>query len=193
MFLSELLELDSYNKPKLLDEAGLSRISQHVKNKPIGMITAFRGGNTLQKNRALNKNLAADIRSNGFGFVKLIGRYIEDYDEKDKTKGTPVDEASFFVIGNEGQSGQLKGVLKKLGKKYKQDSVFFKSDENDIGVLIGTNTDGWPGMGVVKKVGKFRPQRVGEFYSKMRGKTFTFEVYQEVMNNFSRSNKNREQ
>jgi hypothetical protein len=180
--MSDVLELDQYNNPNQLNEAGLSRIHQHTKESPIGVITAFRGENSLQKNKALNQKLKGDIRAAGYGFVKLIGRYVEGYGSEDET---PVDEISFLVIGNKGQSGNLKGFLKKMGVKYRQDSVLFKNEENDLAVLIGTGS-GYPAKGTQKKLGKFHPQRMGEFYSKMRGQTFTFESYQHASNNMSR-------
>jgi hypothetical protein len=36
-------------------------------------------------------------------------------------------------------------------------------------------------MGKEVSVGEFKPMKVGEFYSKMRGRTFVFESYGEQM------------
>jgi len=176
--MGEVLDME-YGTPIMLNEAGLSRIAQHITGNSVGMITAFRGENDIKSNKVLNKKLKSEIRGAGYGVIRLLGRYVEGYGTDDAQN---VDEESFFVVGKEGMDGNLKGMLKKLGKKYKQESILFKSGENDIAVLVGTSP-GYPGLGKQLKLGKWNPQRTGEFYSKMKQKSFTFESFQYPLSN----------
>lgn len=152
----------------------LSRIHQHAQGRNIGMISAHRGENTAQENKTRSKELEGHIRKAGYGFVKVKGRYIENH-------GTPharaVDEHSYLVIGKKGHDkGHLKGFLKKHGEKYGQDSVLHKAHDEEHAHLHGTREGGFPGKGKAHNVGKFHPNRAGEFHTKMKGKrTFAFE------------------
>jgi len=61
-----------------LDEAArrsLSRVSEHVKGRNIGIITAHRGEFTAAENNERNKSLGHDIRKHGLGFIHVRGRY----------------------------------------------------------------------------------------------------------------------
>jgi hypothetical protein len=159
-------------REKLL-ETSLSRIYKFIdEGRPFGMITAFRDGYTRKDNLSRNKEMESTLRKEGFGFSKLEGHYIENYGKKD---AKDVKEVTFFVIGDKDDNGKLKGTLKKLGKKYDQDSIFYKGGDTKEGVLIGTNTTGYPGMNKIENVGTWKPNKVGEFYSKMKGKNFVFE------------------
>jgi hypothetical protein len=159
-----------------INEISLSRIASHVQNRPIAMLTAFRFKNketgeliTLQTNRTNNAKLENDIRSAGFGFQKMTGRYEEDYGDK-KIK---VVEESFMVIGKDNSPasvGAVKGFAKKMGQKYGQDCVLFKDPKDEQAVLIGTREGAWPGLGVVAPVGKFSPMRLDGIYSQLKKK-----------------------
>ena len=61
----------------------------------------------------------------------------------------------------------------KVSKKYNQDSVLVK-EEPKGDVVVGTNKS-WPGEGKRVKTGKMRPGRTGEFDTKVKNKTFTYE------------------
>lgn len=162
----------------ILNEASLSRVMQHTKERNIGMITAFRSENTKQENLKLNKNLEADIRKAGFGVIRVKGRYIENFGTED---ATPVDENSYLVVGDKGDdSGKLLSFLQKLGKKYKQDSILHKGTQDEKAVLHGTKEGGWPGLGKTHETGTWHPDRAGEFHTLMRGgkKKFAFESFQ---------------
>ena len=87
------------------------------------------------------------------------------------------------MFGEDGDDvGSLKGFLKDVGSKYNQDSVLYKQYDNKNAYLIGTsgedeegNRISYPGIGKEVSVGRFKPMRIGEFYSKMKGRTFVFE------------------
>ena len=169
---------------QILDEASLVRLWQHTQERNIGIITAYRGRYPVSENKKRNAQLQAEIRSAGFGFYKVEGHYIEGYGSE---VSKDVKEQAFLVIGDKGNdNGKLKGILKKLGTKYNQDSVLYKSFDGK-GMLIGTqgkDEDGnaveFPGMGNEVSVGDFKPMKVSQFYSRMKGKPFVFESYQEA-------------
>lgn len=159
-----------------LNEASLGRVHQHTQGRNIGMITAHRNEHTAQENKERNKNLEHDIRKHGYGFVKVKGRYIENHGTP---QAKPVDEHSYLVVGKKGHdNGALKGFLKKHGEKYGQDSVLHKAHNESDAKLHGTREGGWPGKGKSESVGKWHPNRAGEFHSVMKGKTFAFESVQ---------------
>jgi hypothetical protein len=156
-----------------LDEASLGRVYQHVtadKNvKSWGMVTAFRSLNTPKKNRQLNKQLEAEIRSKKLGFFKVEGRWRECQDSDVNYADCPPEklkdsiETTFFIPNISMDD------LHKFGNKYKQDSVLYGGPETKgNGHLIFNN-------GSHEDVGKFHPNTIQQAYSKMKGgRTFAF-------------------
>ena len=165
--------------PAELQEASLSRVMKHTQERPIAIITAFRGDFARKENDARNRKLMTDIRGAGYGAIKVQGKYVEGFGTPEARDGDGM-EISYVVVGNQGDSsGNLKGFAKKVGKKYDQDSVLYKDAGDDqLAILIGTNGTAWPGMNKEVELGKWHPNRVPEFYSKMRGGTFAFESVQ---------------
>ena len=167
-----------------LDESSLARIHSHLQDRNLGIVSAERGKYADQPgvNRNRGKDLERDIRSHGLGFVRLKGNYIEGH-------GTPqarkVSERSYLVVGHRGEdNGHMLGFLRKVGGKYNQDSVVHVHAGSGEARLVGTqdkDEEGhavtFPGKGKTHVLGKWHPQKVGEFYSSMKGKTFTFESF----------------
>lgn len=161
---------------EILVESSLSRIHQHTQDRNIGMITAHRGENTPEQNKAANRELENNIKAAGHGYVKVKGRYLENHGTAQER---PVDENSFLVIGKKGDdSGELKNFLLKHGEKHGQDSILHKGHDEPTAKLHGTKEGGWPGKGEEQDVGEFHPNRAGEFHTAMKGKrTFAFEGF----------------
>jgi len=156
-----------------LDEASLARVYQHVnadKNvKSWGMVTAFRSLNTPKKNRQLNKQLEADIRSKKLGFFKVEGYWRECQDSNVNYADCPNEklkdsiETTFFVPNIKMED------VHTFGKKYDQDSVVYGGPETKGNAhLIWRD-------GSQDNVGKFHPNIIQQAYSKMKGgRTFGF-------------------
>jgi hypothetical protein len=164
-----VLENTRYNDNEIDDlyESSLSRVYAHTQNRNIGIITAHRGGNTPQENHERNRQLRDDLTQRGFGYIPIKGRYIENYGSKE---AKPVDEHSFLVVGKQGHdNNSLKGNLRSLGKKYGQESVLYKPHDSENAKLLGTKEGTFPGLGEEHDVGKWHPNRTGEFHSLMRG------------------------
>ena len=136
----------------IFNESSLSRVHAHTQGRNIGMITAHRGENSKEENEKRNGELEKKIRGAGYGFVKVKGRYIENHGTEN---ARPVDEHSYLVVGNHGDDkGHLLHFLKKQGEHYGQDSILHKAHD----------------------VGKFHPNRAGEFHTVMKGsRNFSFE------------------
>ena len=85
----------------------------------------------IKENRARAKQLDKDIRGKfGKGATKVTGKYTE---KDDKTgKETRVKERSHVVTSGKMGKRKFKKEVKKLGKKYGQDSVV---DTNQKGLL----------------------------------------------------------
>ena len=66
-----------------LDEAGLSRVLSHIDKRNLGFVSAFRGGSSvpLAQNRTRNRELQADIRQAGFGFLRVDRRVADFYEQ----------------------------------------------------------------------------------------------------------------
>ena len=66
-----------------VSEASLSRVWQHTQSdRPIALLTAFRGEFGQADNIKRNKTLAAQVRKLGYGFFFVDGYWIEN-------QGTP--------------------------------------------------------------------------------------------------------
>lgn len=154
-----------------MDEAAnkaLSRVWHHAKTRNIGIISADRGEHKPSERRNNRNLLKADIRQAGFGYIHARGRFIENLGTKEER---PVDEHSFIVIGNDQDSGNLKGFLKKMGKKYQQDSVIHKPYGSEDAFMIDTK-----GNNDMVNLGKFHPNKMSMYQTKMKGpRTFTYD------------------
>jgi hypothetical protein len=147
----------------------LARVHQHTQSRNIGIISANRGENTADENKAAHKQLAKDIKSAGYGFAHVSGRSREGEEVQ--------SEPSFLVIGAKGKEDQLLHHLKKWGQKYNQDSILHKPHNSTEASLHGTsdNPESYPGPGKQEGVGKWHPNKVAQFFSALKGKrSFTF-------------------
>ena len=169
------IEMQKIARATPFEAASLSRVWQHTQNRNVGILTAHRAGNDVATNNRHNAELAAAIRASGLGYLKVKGRYVENYGTPDAKN---VDENSYLVVGKEGDdNGQLKGFLKQQGQKFDQDSVLYKPYDDESAYLIGTNNADFPGYGNEHPVGKWHPNKMAEFHSVLfPGKSFTFEA-----------------
>jgi hypothetical protein len=96
-----------------------------------GLPHAFRPELTPAENLLRDGELRAEIRR-CFGLLHLRGRYVADY-------GLPhvktTEEYACFVSSHPDDSGNLKGFLRKYGRKYGQDSIIYKGYYRDAVLL----------------------------------------------------------
>ena len=158
---------------QFMKESSLNRIRQKDSKKGMAIMSAQRGDKSNKENRARSKQLDRDIRGQGLpGATKVSGRYTENPNTKQEKK---VGERSHVVSSGKMGKRKFKKAITKLGKKYNQDSVLIKKKPKGSAALVGTNKSSYPGMGKRDKVGKMNPGKTGEFDTKVKNKTFTYE------------------
>ena len=157
---------------EFMQESSLSRIKSKSDKSGIATMSADRGNLSRKQNQARAKQLQKDIRGKfGRGPTKLKG----SYDEKDEKTGESrkVKEKSFAIDRGKMGKRKFKKEVKKLGKKYGQDSVLTQTKKT--ATLHSTRKGG---LGPKTKgigVGKFRAQRKNpEGQSQIKGKVFSY-------------------
>ena len=181
---------------KVVNESSLSRLWSHNDKHDCGAMTAFRKYDNCgyidgdinepcpenksepvllsrKDNMKANLALASDLKSLGYNLTKIIGKYPEG--------GSTVKEVSYFIV-DVSDKGTLEKDLKKLGEKYKQDSILFApkgSVQNKAkAYLIGTNKccNNWLDYG---KKNVFEKGKMGYdspiYTSYIHGRPFIFE------------------
>ena len=130
----------------------------------IGLITAYKEGFTPAENKGRNQDLWSDLTPM-FGRLLLRGRYVENRSASDQ-QATEIE--AFVIFGNADDSGNLKGTLKKLGRKYGQDAVIHKPDYRDTQLYALRDL---PDIGLrdrdSKNLGRFHLDLVGRYYTLM--------------------------
>ena len=156
---------------QFINESSLSRIKSKSDKGGIAMMSASRADKSAKENRARAKQLDRDIRGRGLGgATKVTGSYME----KDKKTGEEkrVKERSHVVSSGKMGKRKFKKEVKKLGKKYGQDSVLTQTKKT--GTLSATRKGGL-GKSKNVKLGKFKPQgKNPDGQSQIKGKTFTY-------------------
>ena len=155
-----------------LDESSLSRIKSKHDKGGVAVLSASRGDKSNKENRERAKSLDRDVRNKfGKGATKVTGRYTE----KDEKTGEEreVKERSHVVTSGKMGKRKFKKEVKKLGKKYGQDSVLTQTKKS--GTLHATRKKG---LGPKTKgigVGKFSPQKKNpDGQSQIKGKIFSY-------------------
>ena len=154
---------------EFMQESSLSRIQSKSK-KGIAVMSASRGDKSAKENRARGKQLDKDIRGRfGRGATKVTGSYLEKGDDDKERR---VKEKSHVIDRGKMGKRKFKKAVKKLGKKYGQDSVLTQTKKT--GTLSATRKGG---LGKAKniKLGKFKAGGTNpEGQSQIKGKTFTY-------------------
>lgn len=157
---------------RVVRESGLSRLRSKIDDVNIGILSAYRDDESLRTNKANSNELQRKLRSEGYDITRIVGSYIEHYGTDDAVE---VVEESWFVAENEATEGKLLTTLIREGKKYNQDSVFFKP-LNKTGYLLGISErpNAFPPFKVHKNVGVPAFGDEGMFFSRIRNRPFTF-------------------
>ena len=156
-----------------IDESSLSRIKSKHDKGGVAVLSGSRGDKSKKENKARAKSLDKDIRSKfGKGATKVTGKYTE---KDDKTgKETRVKERSHVVTSGKMGKRKFKKEVKKLGKKYGQDSVITQTKPGGPATLKRSRKGGLPKRNI--KLGKFKPQgKNPEGETQIKGKTYTYD------------------
>ena len=157
---------------EFMQESSLARIKSKSDKSGIATMSADRGNLSRKQNQARAKQLQKDIRGKfGRGPTKLKG----SYDERDEKTGETrkVKEKSFAIDRGKMGKRKFKKEVKKLGKKYGQDSVLTQTKKT--ATLHATRKGGLGPKTKGVGVGKFRAQRKNpEGQSQIKGKVFSY-------------------
>jgi hypothetical protein len=190
--------IDTLNE-SVLNEMSLSRIWKHATGqtkRPVGFISAwrtFKGVNadgkpipyTIEEKRDRNDRLENMIKNTGFGYIKIKGGYIEDYNtEKARPAPREKEEDSFMVIGGPEDNNELRNFIIEMGEYWDQDSVMYVSPNKKV-YYIGTNKTFKNELGEdlvnalhykeIIKIGDWHvANELDEYYSKWKGRKFNF-------------------
>ncbi len=158
-----------------LNEASLMRAYQHVKKAgdvSFAIVTSWRYNLSKAANMSRLKNLETDIRTAGLGFFKMEGHWQECQDPDVDYKACPKDklvdsiEPSLFV-----PKITMTYAL-SMAKKYDQDAVVYAGPETKGDVILLYKN------GTKDNIGAFNPMKIAQAYSKVKGKSFTFEGFE---------------
>ena len=154
-----------------IQETSLTRVMSKSQKGGMAIMSAQRGDKSKEENKELSKQLEKDIRGAGLpGPTKVDGRYTENPGTPEEKK---VAEKSHVITPGKKGKRKFKKVIKKLGKKYNQDSVLIQRKPGGSATLTGTSKSSWPGEGKNVSIGSMKPGRTGEFDTKVKNKTFT--------------------
>ena len=158
-----------------IGESSLSRVKSKSDKSGIATLSADRGGLSRKENQKRSQQLQKDIRGKfGRGPTKLKGSYLEK-DEK-TGESRKVKEKSFAIDRGKMGKRKFKKEIKKLGKKYGQDSVLTQTKKT--ATLHATRKGGLGPKTKGVNLGRFKPQgKNPEGQSQIKGKTFTYESY----------------
>ena len=155
---------------QFINESSLNRIASKTKKGGVGYISAERADKSKKENKARSKQLTKDIRGAGLpGPTKVEGQY------KEAGQAKPSKEQTKVVSSGKMGKKKFNKTMKKLGKKYDQDSVLVQKNSKTQGKLHPTtkagkqDLKGWDG-----KVGKMKPGTTGDMQTRIKGKTFTY-------------------
>lgn len=147
---------------KYIIESSLGRIYQHIKKKNVdswAILTSYRDENSPSENKKNFKELKNKIRSMNLGFIELEGIGQEEDGENNIIQ---VKEPSLFIPNiNKKQAQSLSGMYNQWGYIYSGKEV-----DNKIALI---SIEG------IEYIGDFRPNKIAQFFSKIKGKPFTFE------------------
>ena len=156
---------------QFINESSLNRVASKTKKGGVGYVSAERADKSKKENKARSKQLTKDIRGAGLpGPTKVEGQY------KEAGQAKPSKEQTNVVSSGKMGKKKFNKTMKKLGKKYDQDSVLVQKNSKTQAKLHPTtkagkrDLKGWDG-----KVGKMKPGGSGDMQTRVKGKTFTYE------------------
>jgi len=162
--------------PLIIHEVKMSRVVKHFSQSsyPVGIITAFRGKYEQVENISRNKHLASTLKTKGYGYIWVDGRWIEN---RGTNKEIIVSDDSILVIGKAGQNyTEFSKELEKLAKVYDQEGYVCYNQNDNITYIIG------PTGKILKKMIKFHIGEMEDGFTKLRGhgeRSFYFEGFRE--------------
>jgi hypothetical protein len=142
------------------------------------MITAWRVGDI--GNKSNQSQLKSQIQSAGFGYVRIDGVGQEEKDGKLVSASEPTLLVKNVKKGGEPlmDSKKFANFMFKLAKQYDQWGIVLSNPTEGVRLIAFKDEDGNSiSPKVYSKLSKFSPGKTGEFFSKLKGRTFKFEGF----------------
>ena len=124
------------NDSWMISEAGLSRVLSRVDTaEDLVIITAYRSNMSKKENISRNRALRGELNKRKMGAYQLVGHWQEcqnpniEYSDCPKDQLVDAVERSFLVIKPDDMTSKdFLGFLVRLAKKYDQDGIVYKHD-----------------------------------------------------------------
>ena len=169
-----------YINESMLTEASVKRLQKHLEmGEPVAIVSAYRSDyddNKMRNATMCNKKtneLRSIVLSNKFGFNRGVGGFVEHL--KDGSTREVKDERSTIIFAKPEREQELKKLAIALGKRFEQESILFV-DAKGKACWIDTKNS----VGKETPLGAFHPERVGDYFTKIKKQYFSFDVQEEV-------------
>ncbi|WP_298751907.1 hypothetical protein [uncultured Arcobacter sp.] len=168
----------------VFNEVTLSRVWNHFKSdRAVVIMTGFRDEKSNKENIQANKAIASQLKNAGFGYVFVDGFWVENQGTADEVE---VSEDSIFVTADASEKDKLIKLAHELANKYNQDAIFVKESKDNVYLLFKNGSK-------EKLSGGLKPDKVSQFYTKLRGRgnrTFVFESVKPSVTLYGKWSKN---
>jgi hypothetical protein len=138
------------------------RVRTDIESKNLGLIAAWRPELTPSENQARDAELQGEIQQSPFGFLHVRGQYVS----VSGSASERLTAHAYLLIGNPDDSGNLRGFLRKTGRKFQQDAVIHKGYYRDAELIALREL---PDLGLRDKektsLGMFSPAFVGQYFT----------------------------
>lgn len=187
---------------RTIEDAGLNRLYHHINNpkEVVIFISMDRNSDTPAQNNRKRNDFKKIMDLYRFGYFKIKGGYVEDDPEKG---GVEIeDEISFAVFAPIEKEDAFLFLMLELGRLTKQDSIMFVKNsraywiycpKQKLNTILSENDDIFEQMnekGSVESLGSFSTHDIDRYFSKIKGRKFSFstsQVESAQLTNFERS------
>jgi len=157
--------------------AKLSRIWYHMQNTEFAIMSAYRGEYTEKENIQRTIDMHHDIRNLDLGAIQMFGYW---YENKGTEQEHLSEERSWFIPNPQSNDEhKFKDDMIFLGNKYDQEAIIL-GDKKYV-FLLDCKTKEYDTIGHTNTL---KTKDVGEIYSKIKGKNFTFSLSENINFNF---------
>lgn len=145
------------SKSKNHHQAENLNVANFTSDGAAGIISAYREGESSQENAAAHSQLSHEIRKMNYGQNIIEGKWqVSDLNES-------AVEKAILLVGGDSDSGNMKGLLKKLMAKNHQAAVVYKAaGQSEINLLFADGSQ--------QPVSVPELQAFSKVYGQMRGK-----------------------
>lgn len=171
---------------RFVEDAGINRLYSHISNpnEVVIFISVDRGESSPSENSRKRRDFKKVMSMYRFGYFKIKGGYVENPGTPDETEVE--DEASFAVFAPVEKEDAMLFLMLELGRITNQDSIMFvkggkaywiSCPKQKLDSLLSDDDNIFQQMedrGDVTPLGKFSLKDVDRFFSKIKGRKFSF-------------------